>query len=162
MDKYKKEVKPRRFVYHVTSQYCRPSILKEGLTGSDCKVIDYRNAIFAHNDSFPGYHWYPFCHDVTFFWKNDVRFMDPDLDFAYHVIKEKNDFWRIDTWKIKNKWFLDTPGMRDFHEEVNVPLMVVTFENIPLEALKLYRLYLEPKVIYCKGSAHIEGYFRAA
>jgi hypothetical protein len=159
---YTLPVRTNRFLYHVSYSSNRESIFKKGLIGCPKKINDFTNAIFAHNSSIPDYGWYPFCFDVGWEWDYSVKFDDPVDDFAYQMEKNGYDFWRIDTWQLKNKWFLDDIGMDDFYEGSQYPLFVVTFENIPPTVLKRYKIHAEPKIIRFNGVAHIEGRFRAA
>jgi len=159
---YTLPVRTNRFLYHVSDSHNRERILKMGLIGCPKKINGFTNAIFAHNSSIPDYSWYPFCFDVGWDWDYSVKFDDPVNDFAYQMEKNGYDFWRIDTWQLKNKWFLDNIGMDDFYEGSQYPLFVVTFENIPPTVLKRYKIHAEPKIIRFNGVAHIEGRFRAA
>ena len=158
---YTLPVRTNRFLYHVSCSSNRESILKMGLIGSPKKINDFTNAIFAHNSAIPDYGWYPFCFDVGWEWDYSVEFDDPIDDFAYQMEKNGYDFWRIDTWQLKNKWFLDNIGMDDLYEGSKYPFFVVTFENIPPTVLKRYKIHAEPKIIRFNGVAHIEGRFRA-
>lgn len=158
---YTLPVKTNRFLFHVSLKKNRKSILKKGLIGHPEEINGYTNAVFAHNSSIPAYRWYPFCFDVDWYWDYSMTFDDPMDDFAYQMKKNGYDFWRIDTWQLKNRWFLDNVGMNDFYEGSNYPLFVVTFDNIPPYALKRYKIHAEPKIIRLNGVAHIEGRYRA-
>lgn len=162
---YTLKVKTNRFIYHVSLSCLRKSILKNGLLGYACEMYGFRNAIFAHNSAIPDYRWFPFCFDACFPWENSVNFINSEDNFesfAYLTDKYGYDFWRIDTWKIKNEWFLDDIGMDDFFEGSKYPFFVVTFDDIPPSALKRYEFHPEHKVIKLDGAAHIQGRFRAA
>lgn len=158
---YTLPVKTNRFLYHVSYSCNRESILEKGLIGCPKKINDFTDAIFAHNSAIPDYRWYPFCFDVDWDWDYSIKFDDPFDDFAYQMEKNGYDFWRIDTWQLKNKWFLDNIGMDVFHEGSRYPLLVVTFENIPPTALKRYKIHAEPRIICLNGVTHVEGRFRA-
>jgi hypothetical protein len=162
---YTLKVKTNRFIFHVSESFNRKSILKNGLSGCALEMYGFRSAIFAHNSAIPDYNWFPFCFDVCWFWKQSVGFVgsnDKFDSFAYLTEKYGYDFWRIDTWKIKNEWFLDNIGMDDFYEGSKYPFFVVTFDDIPPSALKRYEFHPEHKVIKLDGVAHIQGRFRAA
>ncbi|KHJ37522.1 hypothetical protein PBAC_22400 [Pedobacter glucosidilyticus] len=162
---YTLKVKTNRFIYHVSHTGFRKSILKNGLHCNADEMYGFRSAIFAHNSAIPDYSWFPFCFDVCWFWEDSVDFVgskDNFESFAYLTEKYGYDFWRIDTWKIKNEWFLDDIGMNDFNEGSKYPFFVVTFEDIPPSALKRYEFHPEHKVIKLDGVAHIQGRFRAA
>ena len=159
---YALKVKPNRFVYHVSFESVRKSILKNGLIGNPKEINGYRNAIFAHNSAIPNYNWYPFCFDACYFWDSSIKFNNPTDDFAYHMEKQGYDFWKIDTWKLKKEWFVDDIGMNDFYEGSNYPFLIVTFDNIPPSALQRYKFHPEHKVTKFDGVAHFQGRFRAA
>lgn len=159
---YTLPVKTNRYVFHVSCSSNRESIAKKGLIGCPKKINGYTNAIFAHNSAIPDYSWYPFCFDVTWDWDYRIQFDDPTDAFAYQMEANGYDFWRIDTWQLNNKWFLDNIGMDDFYGGSQYPLFVVSFQNIPPYALQRFKFHPEPKVIQLNGVAHIQGRFRAA
>lgn len=158
--KYQKKVVPRRYVYHVSYKANRSSILNNGLIGSNCTTIKYRNAIFAHNAITPDYSWFPFCWDVCYDWDFNVKFKNPNLDFAHNLSRYGYDFWQIDTKMLPHEWFVDTPAQDEFLDGSKYPFFIVTFGRIPPGALQLYKLHLEPKVTINNDVANIEGYFR--
>ena len=159
---YSKRVYPNRYVYHVSYPCSRDSILEKGIITNAKEMYGNRKAIFAHNASLPDYSWYPFCFDEYFFWEHSAKFDSIEYKFLYFMIKYGYEFWRIDTWKIKNYWYLDNVGMQDFYEGSNYPFMIVTFEDIPPQALKRFIFYGEPSVYRTEGVAHVQGRFRAA
>lgn len=154
---------PLRYVYHVAHNSSREYIRKNGLTGCSSEGIGYENAIFAHNTSVPSYHWYPFCFDLLYEYDlSNIEIKDPELDFAWIANLTGYEFWRIDTRKIPNKWYIDHIGMEDFHRICSRPVFIVTFEDIPAEALTLYQMHCEGKVRWNDGVAHVQGFFREA
>jgi len=102
-------VKPNRFLYHTSNPIFRDKISKEGLIPqgkseawlSDTKIDG--KVIFAVNSDDKEDWW-----DST--WDDDI--------------------YRIDTDKLKNKWYVD-PNF-DLEDK-----RIITFENIPLNAIKL-------------------------
>lgn len=160
-EKYTLRVKTSRYLYHVSFAQHRESISKNGLLGRPSELNGFKKAIFAHNSSIPNYKWYPFCFDETFNWNFDVKFDNSFDDFAYQMNVNQFDFWQIDTHKINNEWFLDEIGMNDFYEGSKYPFLVVTFGNIPPQALRRFAFHEEPKIKINKGVAHVVGRFRA-
>jgi len=109
---YFKDVKLNRktvpkILYHVSNKKNRNSILTNGL-----KIMPNINFDFLADLGRP-----------------DAIFTSSDLSFwSAHV--SDSDIWKIDTNKIKNKWF------KDF----NIPhtnISFITYENIPKEAITL-------------------------
>lgn len=103
------EVIPNRYVYHTSNPIFRDKISKEGLITkgkseswlSDTKI--HGKVIFAVNSD-----------DKDDWW-----------DSTYD-----DDIYRIDTTKLKNRWYVDP----NFDLEDN---RIITFENIPLNSIKL-------------------------
>ena len=155
---YRKRIKTQRFLYHFTRNYSRSEINQKGLIGSSSKVIGYNNAVFAHNDSLPDSSWYPFCFDECWNWGPYYENID---NFEVYCQIMDYDFWRIDTWKIKNTWFIDNVAASNFNtgkdpRNIDLKLYVVTFEDIPRNALKLFK-FQEPFTRYLReaNSAHV-------
>lgn len=103
------EVNPNKYVYHSSNPMFRDNISKEGLVTkgkseawlSDTKIDG--NVIFAVNSD------------------NKKDWWDSGYD---------DDMYRIDTTKLKNKWYVDPNfNLDDFR--------IITFDNIPLNAIKL-------------------------
>lgn len=103
------EVKPIKYLYHTSNPIFRDKILKEGLItkGKSATWLSDTNikgkVIFAVNSGN----------------KND--FWDSTYD---------DDIYKIDTSKIKNKWFNDP----NFELKDN---RIITFDNIPINSIEL-------------------------
>ncbi len=118
-----KRVKPFRYVYHQTKKANLDSILLNGLLPydssewvSDDWTLEYPPAIFANNM--------------------------PELNNYDIFHKDKGDYvvLRIDTSKIKNKWFSDLNLTYDELIKKNKPSKyIMTFEPILPKALKLMK-----------------------
>ena len=109
------EVVPNRYVYHTSNPIFRDKIFKEGLIPKE------------KSES----------------WLSDTK-IDGKVIFAVNSDNEKewwdsgynDDIYRIDTSKLNNKWFLD-PNFQEGIYKVENNTAVVTFENIPIDAIKL-------------------------
>jgi len=105
------EIEPNNYVYHTSNPIFRDKISKEGLITkgksetwlSDTKIDG--KVIFAVNSDNPK-DWFDSTYD--------------------------DDIYRIDTSKLKSKWYVD-PNF-DLHAK-----RIITFDNIPLDSLKLIR-----------------------
>ncbi len=103
------EVKPNKYVYHTSNPIFRDNISKEGLIPkgkseswlSDTKIDG--KVIFAVNSD-----------DKDDWWNSTYD----------------DDIYRIDTTKLKNRWYVDP----NFNLEDN---RIITFENIPVNSIKL-------------------------
>lgn len=63
-ENYTTPVNVSRYVYHISYQSNRQSILKNGLkANSKPNTIGYLNAVFAHNCNFLDLNWYPLALD---------------------------------------------------------------------------------------------------
>jgi hypothetical protein len=143
-----KEVKPERFLWHVTWEYHSSdlSIAQIGLL----KPKDY--AVFAHNGLTDFNDMYPYFMDC---WDFDNRLVNTELSPFFNY-----SFWRIDTKIAKVPWYIDPYcASEPFIEH---PLHYLCTPNpIPKEALKLFKFdlncYLKrtPYVHYSNGAAHI-------
>lgn len=126
-----KPVKVNRFVYHVSNPIFRDDILKNGLIPkgkSEAWLSDTNikgKVIFATNSD------------------NEKDWFDSTYN---------DDVYRIDTTKIKNKWYEDpnfSPNKEEFttYNGKQIKLgarnkpnyHIITFENIPLEVIELIR-----------------------
>jgi hypothetical protein len=114
-----------RFVYHITSQKIREQIKRNGLLPfSDNGTLNFKNSIFANNGPYNP-NWYPIYYDS---WDHDCE------TFHYRVLPYY-DVWRIDTKKIKNKWFEDH-RVNFYHGKLHV----YCHDPIPPSALKLFKI----------------------
>lgn len=109
-------VKPNQIVYHISEPRNRESIAQNGL---QVRVGD------SYSDWTGGQGA-----------KNPIPAIfatDKDLESVKGVSNFSGDVWAIDTTKIPNKWFIDKhfEGW-GFHNS-----NIVTFENIPRQALSL-------------------------
>lgn len=103
------EIEPNKYVYHTSNPIFRDKISKEGLITkgksetwlSDTKIDG--KVIFAVNSD------------------NQKDWFDSTYD---------DDIYKIDTSKIKNKWYVD-PNF-----DLNAK-RIITFEKIPLDSIKL-------------------------
>ena len=103
------EIEPNKYVYHTSNPIFRDKISKEGLITkgksetwlSDTKIDG--KVIFAVNSD------------------NQKDWFDSTYD---------DDIYKIDTSKIKNKWYVD-PNF-----DLNTK-RIITFEKIPLDSIKL-------------------------
>jgi hypothetical protein len=103
------EVKPNKFLYHTSNPMFRDKIAKEGLMPkgkSETWLSDTNikgKVIFAVNSD------------------NKKDWWNSTFD---------DDIYRIDTTKLKNKWYVDPNFDLKDHR-------IITFEKIPLNAIKL-------------------------
>jgi hypothetical protein len=103
------EVEPNKFLYHTSNPMSRDKIAKQGLMPkgkSEAWLSDTNikgKVIFAVNS------------DNKDDWWNSTY---------------DDDIYRIDSTKLKNKWYVDP----NFSEDAK---RVITFENIPVKAIKL-------------------------
>lgn len=159
-----KTITPLRYVFYVGHPDERERILRNGIQiekkNLNDSISEKPNGIFVYNEkSIPDYSWYPF----VFF-----DYYDWELANCYESGPLKMyDFWRIDTSKIKNKWFKDQWYKREFEMlkdfEINKNY-IYTDTEIPLNALKLFRFQQE-KFYFTKGekgTTHVKyiGEFR--
>jgi hypothetical protein len=132
-------INPQRFVWHVSYRSLekgflatqgdfsmRKKIRKEGLI--------YREdwAVFAHNGLVKPEYIYPFCIDHFSFGETVNRVMKTMTNY---------DFWRIDTFELKNEWYVDPLMNCDIEKrytKMNKHWFICTRQNIPPSALKLF------------------------
>lgn len=103
---YTSLIKPNRFVYHFSDKSRRESIQKNGIL--------------------------PTPHEGGN-WKFDSKLKYPDAVFAVNSETDKwssGDRWKIDTTKIKNKWWQDL----NFRNRKD---LIMTFDAIPPDAISL-------------------------
>jgi len=121
---------PSRYICHVTSPENRDSINKNGLLPSLGFRAVFKGKIFANNGAFPSNNWYPF--NIDFLDDCLMGNVSDDLDFLEWA--GKYDIWMIDTLKIKNLWYCDSPDWC-----IEPCLQIFTEEAIPRSALKLFK-----------------------
>lgn len=147
-----KEVKPDRFLWHVTWGHTSSdlSIAQIGLR----KPKDY--AVFAHNQLTDFNDMYPYFMDC---WDFDNRLVRTEYSPFYNY-----SFWRIDTKIAKVPWYIDPYCASE--PFIDQPLHYLCTPNpIPKEALKLFKFdlkcYVErtPYIHYSNGAAHISPIF---
>jgi hypothetical protein len=138
------EITPPRFVYHLDFSggryrndceylnYKRLNIAKEGLFGQDMGNGGVWVNVYQPNP----YRWFPITLDL---W-------DCDDDYTSEQLIGKYDVWRIDTTKIKNKWFID-PNMKK-GEVMDLSKVLYTPETIPGKALQLFHMELDKEILY--------------
>ncbi len=156
-----RKITPLRYVYHVSYASSRESIEKKGLIAKFSEMNDAK-CVFAHNAGYPDMGWYPFCFDEPFYWEKTADFDSRELDFLYFMLKYEYDFWQIDTRKAGISWYIDKHGMNDFYDGINYPFLIMAFDDVPRDAIRLFNFHESPKVLRREGVAHVEGYFRAA
>lgn len=105
-DLYTNLIKPDRYVYHYSNTSNQESILNNGILPT------------PHSGGN---------------WRVDSKLKYPDTIFAVNSEKERwnsGDRWKIDTTKIKNKWWEDL----NFKNRKD---LIMTFDPIPKEAISL-------------------------
>ena len=163
---YTQKIKPRRYVWHISG--ANPLLIsRKGLLTSSNRRLGYETAVFANNDEVddfgPSLDWFPLIM-AYYDWDMSVGFVDNDLQRAYWM--QHYGFWRIDTTIYKGDWFVDTIAQNDFCnsgwgvEDYN--LYIVTFDNIPPEALTHYKYHIDERIIYTDSGTYTEGRFRPA
>lgn len=139
------EVVPPRFVYHLdytggrssTSEYVdyiRMNIAKEGLFGRDMG----NGGVWANVYQSNAFNWFPVCLDV---WDLLGR-----ESWEYVYLVEKYDVWRIDTHRIKNKWYID-PNMLE-GEVKDLSKVLYTPDTVPGRALQLFHMQWDKDLWY--------------
>jgi hypothetical protein len=150
-ENYTNPVNVSRYVYHISYQRNRQSILQNGLkANSKPNTIGYENAVFAHNYSFLDLNWYPLVldfYDWTFWCDETETELDlSDNEMILRGFKNHYDVWRIDTTKLGKEWFRDDVGEKDFNydlfgvERRPENLYVVSFGDIPRDCIELAKL----------------------
>ena len=165
---YTQKIKPRRYVWHVSR--ANPLLIsRKGLLTNSHRHFGYENAVFAHNDNAcetgPNWNWYPLlldCWDWCF--DKSVGFVDSDLEYGYRMESNGYHFWRIDTTIYKGDWFIDTIAHNDFsgYACTDHDFYIVTFNNIPPEALTHYKYHVDERIIYTDSGTYTEGRWRPA
>ena len=129
------QIKPNRYVFHVSHPANRLRIKKLGLFKSGIKNGNIPIGVYAHNvKTLPNYDWYPF-----------VLFGEVDKELVKLYNNEPlnaYDYWRIDTFAIDNKWFLDAAARGDFSLELGYDpgkMYIYTDSNISPNAIQLFR-----------------------
>ena len=103
------EVKPNKFVYHTSNPIFRDKISKEGL------IVQGRSESWLTTTKIDGKVIFAVNSD------NKKNWWDSTYD---------DDIYRIDTTNLKNRWYVDPNFNLEDHR-------IITFENIPLKAIKL-------------------------
>lgn len=154
-------VKVESFIWHLSPKRNRDSILKNGL-----RISNNEKLIYANN----------FNRDLHSMWPIPIESMYKNLNYEnnnYETLKTSIiesvapnfDFWRIDTKKTNNEWFID-PFLKDelkiySHSQNNPNLYVCTLTPIPIDCLKLFEYCASSKegvfVQIKKGVTHISG-----
>jgi hypothetical protein len=126
-----KQIKPNRYLFHVSPESCREGIKEKGLLVS-CYGKGVPCGVYAHNLlTEPNWTWYPFFLDYQD-WTLDTNI---DLKLCY-------DYWRIDTQKVSNRWFIDFVARNDFGSTIGQDpgdMYVYSDEYVPVEALQLFK-----------------------
>lgn len=155
------QIKPNRYVFHVSHPTNRLRIQKLGLFKNGLKNGNIPIGVYAHNvKTLPNYDWFPF-----------VLFGEVDEDLVkFHNNEPLNayDYWRIDTFSIDNKWFVDDAARTDFSVLLDYDpgkMYIYTDSNVSPNAIQLFRfqndIYREYRGV--SGAFHIRtsGEFRA-
>ena len=146
MKHYDKEIKPNRYVYHITSKVFRESILTKGLVAKTSKYLPYQNSIFAHNCKLITMEWYPLVFDKytwpileTYDWSWE---QPSDSELITKAINRYYDIWQIDTYVHSTKWYIDDIGQKELGASFvsTSDLYIVSNGNIPKEAITLCHL----------------------
>jgi len=152
MSNYSTEILPDRFVYHVTLQDLRSTILKEGIKAHSSQTINYHNAVFAHNSPIVTMQWYPFVldhYDWRLIYDEEPFPIPTDTAILKEVIEQYYDIWAIDTELLKRKWYIDEIGEQEFEGSwcKKEGLYVMSYGDIPPEAIFNCRPNMERKRI---------------
>jgi hypothetical protein len=148
-ENYTTPVNVSRYVYHISYQRSRQSILKNGLkANSKPNAIGYFHVVFAHNCSFLDLNWYPLVldfYDWTFWCdETETELELNDNDMILNRFEYCYDVWRIDTTKLGKQWFRDDVGEKEFTFEIGMfrpeNLYVVAFGDIPKDCVELAKL----------------------
>lgn len=138
------EIEPPRFIYHLdysggryyldheSINYKRMNIAKEGLFGQDMGNGGVWANVYQRNP----YYWFPICLDL---WDCVYRF-SAEMLIGYY------DVWRIDTTKIKNKWYID-PNMQA-GEVKDLSKVLYTPDTVSGKALQLFHMDLDKDMLY--------------
>lgn len=146
---YSIPVSVNRYIYHISDQCNKKSILKNGLRGNSKPTIGYYNAVFAHNCNFVDVNWFPLVLDDLDcnFWceKTETEIESNEIDNILDRFKYCYDIWRIDTTKLGKQWFRDNIGEKEFEKGLFRPenLYVVVFGDIPEDCIELVKLEVE-------------------
>ena len=147
-----REIKTKRYLFHVSHPSSRMGIERKGLLISKNKTGTVPEGVYAHNIiTRPDYHWYPF-----------VLFDEYEFGPIENNPLKYYDFWRIDTYKIPNKWFVDQAlhsDLQHLNEDFYKNIYVYTNERVPAEALTLFRLQNDQCWDFegTKGAYHYRG-----
>ena len=146
-----------KYVYHISYQRNRQSILKNGLkANSKPNTIGFENAVFAHNYAEIDVEWYPLTMD-KYDWNSyypEEYYPDEDcpneedprvLGMTDTILKRFEDYydvWQIDTEKLSRQWYRDEVAESEFEKSLFRPeyLYVVTFGDIPRDCIKRARI----------------------
>jgi hypothetical protein len=139
------EIVPPKYVYHIDVtggryrldnekiDYIRMNIAKEGLFGKDMGNAGVWANIYQSNP----YGWYPIKLDLLWDCRDDLSAI---------ILLGNYDVWRIDTTKIKNKWYFDPNMLRG--EVKDLKKVLYTPDSIPGKALKLFHMELDKDILY--------------
>lgn len=109
------EVIPNRYVYHTSNPIFRDKISEEGL------IPKGKNESWLSNTKIDG--------KVIFAVNSDDK--EDWWDSTYD-----DDIYRIDTSKLKNKWYFDPNYQSGVYKKDNITA-IITFEKIPVKSIKL-------------------------
>jgi hypothetical protein len=156
-ENYKTPLDVCRYVYHISYQRNRQSILQNGLkANSKPNSIGYENAVFAHNCGEIDVEWYPLTmdkHDWNSYYPEefypDDDFPDEEIprvlditDTILHGFEGYYDVWQIDTEKLGRQWYRDDVAESEFEKSLFRPehLYIVTFGDIPRDCIERARI----------------------
>lgn len=109
------EVIPNKYVYHTSNPIFRDKISKEGL------IPKGKSESWLSNTKIDG--------KVIFAVNSDDK--EDWWDSTYD-----DDIYRIDTSKLKNKWYFDPNYQSGVYKQDNITA-IITFEKIPVKSIKL-------------------------
>ncbi|MDD5648957.1 MAG: hypothetical protein PHF86_00825 [Candidatus Nanoarchaeia archaeon] len=110
-----KKIIPNRFVYHISIPEFRKEIYEKGLIA---KVGESYSGWAQDKDKIISAIF------ATNSFEEAIKNLTPEII----------DCWEIDTFKIDNEWFIDK-HFENFSKNPHI----VTFENIPIEAIKIIK-----------------------
>lgn len=148
-----RKIKTNRFLFHVSHPSCREGIQKYGLLVNEKSYSEIPDGVYAHNLlTEPDYHWYPFVL---------IGDYDPGCINDKDPLK-LYDYWRIDTRKIENNWYIDYAGRYDFGHLIGYDpkdMYIYTDKDVSIRALQLFRLQNDKTWQFegVKGAVHYRG-----
>lgn len=146
-------VKPGKYLYHLTYNSYRESILLYGLDfnynykSNNSYYNESPLRTFAHNTEILTFDWYWLCldqYDLGFNSGFDdlLLYSFNDRNFLRQYVNTFYDIWRIDTAKAERQWHVDYKGWGD-NKDLPLDYYLFCYGNIPPEAIELCCLDLD-------------------